>query len=59
MLRHALMHLEENKIDGDGIHSGWYNGNRDQFIKRHVKTKAFVRSLLEANDKAQFRSEAT
>jgi len=46
-LAHALMHLEANKILSDGG-GGWYCGNKEQFIRRHLKAIAFVWSLLQA-----------
>jgi len=38
-IAHALMHLETNKIADDDYpgHSGWYCGNREQFVKRHKR----------------------
>ena len=47
-LAHALMHLEANKIVDASAYGGWYCGNKEQFIKRHVKAVAFVRVLLTA-----------
>lgn len=44
-LAHALDHLLQNKIAESGC-SGWYCGNRVQFIKRHMKAINFVRSLI-------------
>ena len=48
-LAHALMHLDANKIADAGAYGGWYCGNKEQFIERHVKAVAFVRSLLTPN----------
>ena len=50
-IAHALMHLEANKIADDDYHghSGWYCGNREQFVKRHKKAVALMRSLLAPN----------
>ena len=47
-IAHALMHLTANKIADDEYdgYSGWYCGNKDQFIKRHKKAVALMRSLL-------------
>lgn len=45
-LRHALLHLEANKIAGPDYPGGWYSGNRAAFIQRHTKATAFLRSLL-------------
>ena len=41
-IAHALMHLETNKIADDDYpgHSGWYCGNREQFVERHKKAVA-------------------
>lgn len=47
-LKHALIHLKANRL-GDGVWTGWYRGNKAQFIKRHVKAIAFVQSLLAQN----------
>ena len=47
-LKHALMHLEANKIaDGDYYIHGWYCGNKEQFVERHKKALALLRSLCE------------
>ena len=48
-LAHAMMHLDANKIADASAYGGWYCGNKEQFIKRHVKAVAFVRSLLTPN----------
>lgn len=50
-IAHALMHLETNKIADDDYpgHSGWYCGNREQFVERHKKAVALMRSLLAPN----------
>ena len=47
-IAHALMHLEANKIADDDFpgYGGWYCGNREQFVKRHKKAVALMRSLL-------------
>jgi hypothetical protein len=45
-LAHALMHLEANKIADASAYGGWYCGNKEQFVKRHIKAAAFVRALL-------------
>ena len=52
-LAHALMHLKANKITDARESGGWYCGNKGQFIKRHIKAVAYVRSLLKANAKAE------
>ena len=49
-LAHALMHLEANKIADTSAYGGWYCGNKEQFIKRHIKAVAFVRALLTPNN---------
>ena len=48
-IRHALMHLEQNKIiqNDTWTGGGWYCGNREQFFKRHVKALALLRSLAD------------
>ena len=46
-IRHALMHLEVNKILDPASYKGWYCGNKEQFFKRHVKALALLRSLCE------------
>jgi hypothetical protein len=50
-IAHALMHLEANKIADDNCpgYGGWYRGNREQFVKRHKKAVALMRSLLAPN----------
>ena len=45
-LAHALRHLEANKIADGGTCSGWYIGNKEQFIKRHIKAIGFAWRLL-------------
>ena len=52
-IAHALLHLEANKIADDNYngYSGWYCGNRNQFIQRHKKAIALLTSLLTANRK--------
>jgi hypothetical protein len=47
------MHLKANKIGDASLYDGWYIGNKEQFIKRHVKAVAFVRSLLKPNIKRE------
>ena len=51
-LAHALMHLEANKIADASAYGGWYCGNREQFVKRHKKAVALMRSLLTPNASA-------
>jgi hypothetical protein len=55
-LRHALMHLEENKIIENLGYGSWYCGNRKQFIARHKKALAVLRGFLGQTDA---RNEAT
>ena len=38
-----------NADDNYPGHSGWYCGNREQFVKRHKKAVALMRSLLAPN----------
>jgi len=45
-LRHAVEHLDENHIGVEGYFSGWYNGNKANFIKRHAKAKALLLKLI-------------
>ena len=46
-IRHALMHVEVNKILDPTSYKGWYCGNKEQFIARHKKALALLRSLCE------------
>ena len=48
-ISHALDHLLANKVDDASVFSGWYQGNKENFIKRHKKAKAFLQSLLEVS----------
>lgn len=52
-LAHALMHLEANNIAEASAYGGWYHGNKKQFVNRHVKAVAFVRSLLKSNNRRE------
>ncbi len=45
-LAHALLHLEDNKIAVDDSPSGWFSGNKKQFIKKHKKAIMFIKSLI-------------
>ena len=54
-LAHALMHLEANKIADASAYGGWYCGNREQFVKRHKKAVALMRSLLTPNATGESR----
>jgi hypothetical protein len=47
--------LEANKIADASKYGGWYCGNKEQFIKRHVKAIAFVRSLADAREEGGVR----
>jgi hypothetical protein len=59
-IAHALMHLESNHIADDEYqgHSGWYCGNREQFVNRHKKAIALLRSFLTPNAANQARSDS-
>ena len=47
-LKHALMHVESNKIHkSEHISGSWYCGNKEQFVTRHKKALALLRSLCE------------
>ena len=46
-LKHALMHLEANKIHVDGYtHSAWYCGNKAQFRERHIKAIEWIKGVI-------------
>jgi len=45
--RHIYQHLSANKIDDDTVLSGWYSGNKKQFISRHIKAKKMVGDILD------------
>ena len=46
-IAHALDHLRANKIADDNYpHSGWYSGNREQFVKRHKKALIVLDGFL-------------
>ena len=49
-IAHALDHLNHNKIASED-YEGWYQGNRDSFVKRHKQTIEFLESLLKAPEK--------
>lgn len=51
LIAHALDHLNQNKIANEdyGDYEGWYQGNRDSFIKRHKQTIEFFESLLKSS----------
>jgi hypothetical protein len=47
-IRHALMHVENNRVhEEENLFGGWYCGNREQFVKRHIKALALLRALAE------------
>ncbi len=47
-IRHALMHVEANNIHkSEHINGSWYCGNKEQFVARHIKALALLRSLCE------------
>jgi len=47
-LKHALMHLEANKIHVEGYtHSAWYCGNASQFRARHIKAIECIKGMIE------------
>jgi len=49
LIEHALLHLEDNTIAKDKhfFSGGWYIGNKEQFIERHLKTIELMKELLE------------
>lgn len=47
-IAHALEHLRANKIADDIGYSGWYWGNREQFVKRHKKALVVLAGFLSA-----------
>ena len=47
LIKHALLHLEANKITDDNFnHSAWYCGNKKQFKNMHVKSIALLREWI-------------
>jgi len=48
-LAHALYHINANHIADDDRRYGsaWYCGNREQFVERHKKAKAYLEQLIE------------
>jgi hypothetical protein len=49
-LAHCLTHLMDNTIDTDHPNErSWYYGNQEQFIKRHRKAIALIKSFLRNN----------
>jgi hypothetical protein len=57
-IAHALMHLQSNHIADDEYHSGWYCGNREQFVNRHKKAIALLMSFLTPNAANEPRSDS-
>jgi hypothetical protein len=50
-IAHALDHLRANKIADDNYqHSGWYRGNREQFVKLHKKALIVLEGFLSPNE---------
>ena len=46
-LKHALVHLEANKIHIEGYtHSAWYCGNKAQFRARHNKAIEWIKGVI-------------
>ena len=43
---HAVYHLEQNKIHIPNVSGGWYSGNKEQFIERHVASINYFRGQL-------------
>jgi hypothetical protein len=58
-IAHALMHLTANKIADDDYpgYSGWYCGNKAQFVQRHKKAVALMQSLLTPNAPRDLRGD--
>lgn len=49
-IAHAINHLTANKItDPNYPFSGWYSGNREQFINRHEKSIKILHGFLASN----------
>ena len=47
LIKHALLHLEANKIiDDNCTHSAWYCGNKKQFKNMHVKSIALLKEWI-------------
>ena len=45
-LEHALMHLESNNIYLPTKCGGWYCGNKNDFIKQHIKAIDLLRHMI-------------
>jgi hypothetical protein len=62
-LEHALVHLKANKIH-DKEHfkkyggGGWYQGNKTEFVNRHVKAIEFLTSLLKGGRILRLKRQA-
>jgi hypothetical protein len=51
MLKHALHHLESNRIDIEGACSGFFwgaKGGLPAFQKKHKKAKEFFKKIIES-----------
>jgi hypothetical protein len=61
-IMHAVYHLEQNKIHIPG-RTGWYCGNKQQFIERHVAAIEYFKGQLNGKftpaSKIQIRDIAT
>ena len=51
-LKHALEHVKTNKILCPTFQSGWYHGNRQHFIKRHLKTIRMLEGLIQGAEES-------
>lgn len=45
-LKHALLHLENNRILDDQSGRGWYRGKREDFCARHVRSMRLLRTMI-------------
>ena len=46
-LNHALKHLTANNIHKpESSFSGWYSGNKSQFVKRHIKAIEMINKWI-------------
>ena len=55
--KHALMHIEANKILNEHTWEGWYSGKETDFIKRHQKALTMFRELIKEAEKWDERRE--
>lgn len=46
LLRHALMHLEANSIYKRNEISGWYIGDKEEFIEKHEASMQLIMNLI-------------